>query len=566
MKILRELFKKVKPIYIILGLFVVVIIISALGSKKEGYTGGKAYYNATLDQLVADRDDIIGKMDAFVSTHQDWDRNNTFLSNIVKFITLQSTYTYQNNVQDRDINKDGIIVVDSSDYFVRDNSSTDTDNSGNTLQSGEKLFHYNPLGNKNGVKVSQQQVFSAQNIITNQINLLQNVNDKALLNDLFFDLLAKCGTIDIYIVDDGSPIVSFQKYRVPYPINLDAIHKKVFQASNSHASNSYASNSQASNSSNFRPTGKSPFVTGTSPPTIEWAAARTNTGNSPWSASVCGDNSTLASSASIDCINSLWQQNGCTPNLIKTSNPNFLMDSKTNQLYDITNQTLGVMKKMMTETSENSAFCYGSVSPGSDSKTSVNSGCADYWKNLYLSSVSVPSGGQMHKDYQNQAEHKLAGSDSANKNPSYDSTFIPSDAALAGDGKGDLSSGTGIGSGSDSSGNNTGSSGSSSSGSSSSGSGTSGVVGLASLAAAPLTQDSYLLSNQAGSNCPVGGCGTGASSSTNNLKASPVPPCPPCERCPEPAFDCKKVPSYGKASNNQYLPRPVLADFSQFGM
>ena len=43
------------------------------------------------------------------------------------------------------------------------------------------------------------------------------------------------------------------------------------------------------------------------------------------------------------------------------------------------------------------------------------------------------------------------------------------------------------------------------------------------------------------------------------------PPCPACERCPEPAFECKKVPNYA-SSNENYLPRPVMADFSQFGM
>ena len=49
-------------------------------------------------------------------------------------------------------------------------------------------------------------------------------------------------------------------------------------------------------------------------------------------------------------------------------------------------------------------------------------------------------------------------------------------------------------------------------------------------------------------------------------KPAPVPPCPPCERCPEPAFDCKRVPNYNSVTSNQYLPRPVLTDFSQFGM
>ena len=42
-------------------------------------------------------------------------------------------------------------------------------------------------------------------------------------------------------------------------------------------------------------------------------------------------------------------------------------------------------------------------------------------------------------------------------------------------------------------------------------------------------------------------------------------PCPPCARCPEPAFDCKKVPNYSLGQGNSYLPRPILNDFSTFG-
>lgn len=42
-------------------------------------------------------------------------------------------------------------------------------------------------------------------------------------------------------------------------------------------------------------------------------------------------------------------------------------------------------------------------------------------------------------------------------------------------------------------------------------------------------------------------------------------PCPACARCPEPSFECKKVPNYN-AIDNQYLPSPVLNDFSTFGM
>ena len=43
-------------------------------------------------------------------------------------------------------------------------------------------------------------------------------------------------------------------------------------------------------------------------------------------------------------------------------------------------------------------------------------------------------------------------------------------------------------------------------------------------------------------------------------------PCAPCGRCPESAFTCEKVPQYNSPGVSNYLPRPVLADFSQFGM
>ncbi len=42
------------------------------------------------------------------------------------------------------------------------------------------------------------------------------------------------------------------------------------------------------------------------------------------------------------------------------------------------------------------------------------------------------------------------------------------------------------------------------------------------------------------------------------------PPCPACERCPEPAFECKKVPNYRSPSMDNYMPLPVLNDFSRF--
>ena len=64
------------------------------------------------------------------------------------------------------------------------------------------------------------------------------------------------------------------------------------------------------------------------------------------------------------------------------------------------------------------------------------------------------------------------------------------------------------------------------------------------------------------------------------------PPCPPCARCPEPKFDCKKVPNYGSGNTGanyygadgsqgkmngpggtveNFLPQPVLQDYTTFG-
>jgi hypothetical protein len=63
--------------------------------------------------------------------------------------------------------------------------------------------------------------------------------------------------------------------------------------------------------------------------------------------------------------------------------------------------------------------------------------------------------------------------------------------------------------------------------------------------------------------CPI--CPTISSSSNDPDKEAKCPPCEPCGRCPEPSFECKKVPNYN-AIDNQYLPQPVLNDFSTFGM
>jgi hypothetical protein len=44
------------------------------------------------------------------------------------------------------------------------------------------------------------------------------------------------------------------------------------------------------------------------------------------------------------------------------------------------------------------------------------------------------------------------------------------------------------------------------------------------------------------------------------------PPCPSCARCPEPSFECKKVPNYSSSNVGNYLPKPTLTDFSNFSI
>jgi len=54
-------------------------------------------------------------------------------------------------------------------------------------------------------------------------------------------------------------------------------------------------------------------------------------------------------------------------------------------------------------------------------------------------------------------------------------------------------------------------------------------------------------------------------SGNNAFDVAKCPPCAPCARCPEPNFDCKKVPNYG-VFNPSSMPVPVLNSFSTFGM
>ena len=82
----------------------------------------------------------------------------------------------------------------------------------------------------------------------------------------------------------------------------------------------------------------------------------------------------------------------------------------------------------------------------------------------------------------------------------------------------------------------------------------------------PGQEDSYILKSQiVPPVCPACSMTSSDMAAMHRKRKEQCPPCPACARCPEPSFECKKVPNYSSI-DEESLPMPVLADFSQFGM
>jgi hypothetical protein len=98
---------------------------------------------------------------------------------------------------------------------------------------------------------------------------------------------------------------------------------------------------------------------------------------------------------------------------------------------------------------------------------------------------------------------------------------------------------------------------------SSSASGSGGGMGIPRNMIPPGQEDLYVLkSSIVPPVCPA--CPPVIQSDSSAAASKTCPPCPACARCPEPQFDCKKVPNYSQS--NTSLPNPVLNDFSSFGL
>jgi len=481
MKMIKFL-KKIKPIYIILVLFVIVLIVSALGSKtKEGMTSGDY---TTLRSYTTQRDDILSDINNFIiaqGNSSPWGSTDNFKTNLQSYIKTYTSFSIKQFFKSKDANADGAVVVRKSDgTFIRDNS-------GNILESDEKLFYYDLVAQDQN---SDSTIVAFKD--TDQGNFYKDNQDNS-------------GSLTTSQSLSGTPHILQSIDR-----NDTVTQTKVDQAK-----------SLLDNQINLLNT---------------------------------ADKNTINTSISslidvIDKIVALTNSTGGggTNADLYAYNPNYIETTSSDQY-----QQYQYLKNLQNQIVKLREDQYKKNSNNYDSKT------ADYWKNLYLNSLNTKSNQQT----------PLYGSLLNGNNGLYDA--------------GDASSGTGMGYGPRIEGQITetsnydisippvesrtnsrsGSSGATSAGGTS-GASTTSAAGTG----AGKTGDAYLLNNSQNSqptNCPVGGCVT-ANSAPNNCRPAPVPPCPPCERCPEPKFDCKRVPSYN-SSNNQYLPKPILSDFSQFGM
>ena len=143
---------KIQPkiMYIILSLLAVILVALgvglSLGGNKEGMSSGE---RTELLTYYTKRTKVRNEISQFVLSKKStsWDSSNLFLINLNKYLKVFTTFKVQQFLKVKDINADGIIVVEQSgNKYVRDNSGTD-------VKVGEKLYYIDVNGqdaNKDG--------------------------------------------------------------------------------------------------------------------------------------------------------------------------------------------------------------------------------------------------------------------------------------------------------------------------------------------------------------------------------------------------------------------------------
>jgi len=513
MKIIKFL-KSIKPIYIILCLLVVVLIVSALGSKtKEGMSSGLL---TSLRNYRIERDEILNDINFFIKVQGDssaWGSSLDFKRNFDNYYKILFKFRLKQFFINKDLNADGAVVVKKSDgTFIRDNS-------GNVLDSDEKLYYYDLVAQD---KNSDSRIVSFKN--RDQGNFYRdNVDNSGNLTTT--QSLSNSPYI-LESIDRNDTVTQTKlnaaKLLLDNQINLlNSTDKTTINTSIASLIN-----------------------------VIDRIVILTN---SPGGG---GTNADLyiydPDYIPEDREDDLDEEDEVESEYQRYLHEQILKFQREQQYNRNLSRDLDWGDELEYDYDyEFDSPVYSHQRRRDNTRINDNGDIgASYWKNLYLNSLNSMSGQQT----------PVYGSLLSGNNSPYDA--------------GDASSGTGTGNGIKDTSNYditappVQSSTSSRSGSGAAGTGAAGTGAAGTGAAGKCTTgDAYLLNNSQNSqptNCPVGGSVT-ANSAPNNCRPATVPPCPPCERCPEPKFDCKRVPKYN-SSNNQYLPKPVLSDFSQFAM
>ena len=521
LKLAKVLKIQPKILHIILGLLAVILLGLGLGTLKEGMTSSaRTQMVEHTAKRTGARNDIIKFVDRMKISQPTWDSSNNFFDNVDTYFRAYSGFNVQNYLKSKDVNADGLVIVDNSNKYIRDNSGT-------TVSTGEKQYYIdvktqdinndgkivafrdtdkgNFYRDNSGAEVfpssspyilqvlpsspelkTQAMVNDALLPVTTQINKLTSADDKKTINDL----------ITIYI-DMTNKIINLENDSVTY--------KKL---------TTYDPNDV----STFDLLDADPLASSTSSGSGSGSGSRSRYDRYD------GFGSPSAISAAVAEALAAVQR---------------ARDTGTSAEISAAVQRARETGAAAVAAAQRAGDTVAAASIAAEVQRARDAGAAAI-------AAAQRAGGT-------GAGAATAAIASAQRAAAQGFGLLTGIGSLTGTGAG-TGAGTGTGMGAQ-------------------GTGTQGVNNVPAG-----SEDLYMLKTQViPPGCPVGGCGTAMSSSGNISPAvvpessncnrqTPIPPCPPCERCPEPSFDCKRVPNYNSAAVSQYLPRPVLADFSQFGM
>ena len=513
-------FVNLKPktlVFIILFFLFLFVVMSLNTPQKEGLTSSSSVRTQLLSYNTQ-RNDIKDQMVNFINSKM-WNSDGEFLKKLEGYLDVYEKFTIQNYLKTKDLNNDNKVIVNStSNKFLRDNS-------GNyNVSSGEKLYYIDlkaeDKNNDNkfvGYRDTDRGNFYRDNSANDPavfptisdyiMQVLDNTVVKLTQTDVdmaYAHILAKINTLTN--VDEKTSI----NYLISkYKELTDSIMTNINSQENM--------NIYYDQLYEYDPTVIPPSTTATAT-------------SEAWKKLYLAE---LQKKVAIDNNNNYFKEL-------------YAQALRTTTNYNNENYWKNIYLNLLNKTGVNNYannYANANTNNANTNNANANSYANNNYDDLYLLKTRiVPPGcpvGTCSANSNVLSPTSLTGTGTGTQTQAQQAAGTGTQSAAPGTGTGTASAaGTGTGAQS----------------AAGTGTGTPGTQAGAST--------SELLG---GTNANAAGANA-VSTQTGRCKPDPIPPCPPCERCPEPAFDCKKVPSYNSASASQYLPQPVLASFSQFGM